>query len=574
MAPSVGAFAVAPCASPLLSAPRVRLSRRGERAPLPLLPTRHATTLRMGAPLAGGADDGDGPPLPMGMSIPGFSPDDVAYVSAANGSADFIARMNERMNRVRKERGIGNEARGKVASDSYVDNLRRFSAAAPDAQALADAAATAVSPEEAIQVQRAFDNAGENYMRDLATASAVARSSRAEDGSVADTRALLAELSEETAGKMASARGNAGGRGLDAPPLPLRQGDGWGVPAAGGSDALPSAAAVPPAADGGQSKEEAAAEAEDAIEAAVRAMREKLGVPEDDDDDGGDAYPVGEVEVRAPVGDGRGAPTRVPSRPASSPPLAAPRGWDMEAPATGVVGVPPEAPAPAVASSSPPPAPAAAAAAATAAAAAPVVAAAVGDGEEDEVSLAKKIDFFESYLRRLQRSADSPEQRGAPPPPPASAALSGGADEEPALRLADVMQAEAEAAAAEASAAAPPPTAEADAEADRQLAEAQAELDALLAEVTPPAPRSAPVTVPAPTLVSPAVPPPAAATAPTAPMGVPAGGASDALVKAALKEVAAEMKRYKKVMKAARKEHEARIENIVRGMAASSEGMQ
>lgn len=57
-------------------------------------------------------------------------------------------------------------------------------------------------------------------------------------------------------------------------------------------------------------------------------------------------------------------------------------------------------------------------------------------------------------------------------------------------------------------------------------------------------------------------------------MGVPAGGASDALVKAALKEVAAEMKRYKKVMKAARKEHEARIENIVRGMAASSEGMQ
>eukprot|EP00170_Pyropia_yezoensis_P002551 contig_10710_g2555 len=54
-------------------------------------------------------------------------------------------------------------------------------------------------------------------------------------------------------------------------------------------------------------------------------------------------------------------------------------------------------------------------------------------------------------------------------------------------------------------------------------------------------------------------------------MGVPAGGASDALVKAALKEVAAEMKRYKKVMKAARKEHEARIENIVRGMAASSE---
>ncbi|KAK1862290.1 hypothetical protein I4F81_004864 [Pyropia yezoensis] len=134
------------------------------------------------------------------------------------------------------------------------------------------------------------------------------------------------------------------------------------------------------------------------------------------------------------------------------------------------------------------------------------------------------------------------------------------------------MQAEAEAAAAEASAAAPSPTAEADAEADRQLAEAQAELDALLAEVTPPAPRSAPVTVPAPTLVSPAVPPPAAATAPTAPMGVPAGGASDALVKSALKEVAAEMKRYKKVMKAARKEHEARIENILRGMPASSEG--
>lgn len=352
-------------------------------------------------------------------------------MSAANGSADFIARMNERMNRVRKERGIGNEARGKVASDSYVDNLRRFSAAAPDAQALADAAATAVSPEEAIQVQRAFDNAGEIYMRDLATASAVARSSRAEDGSVADTRALLAELSEETAGKMASARGNAGGRGLDAPPLPLRRGDGRGVPAAGGSDALPPAAAVPPAADAvnGQSKEEAAAEAEDAIEAAVRAMREKLGVPEDDDDDSGDAYPVGEVEVRAPVGDGRGAPTRVPSRPASSPPLAAPRGWAMEAPVTGVVGVPPEAPAPAVASSSPPPAPAAAAAAAAAGAAAPVVAAAVGDGEEDEVSLAKKIDFFESYLRRLQRSADSPEQRGAPPPLPASAALSGGADE-------------------------------------------------------------------------------------------------------------------------------------------------
>lgn len=564
MAPAVGAFAVAPCASPLLSTPRAGLYQRGQRSPLPRLPPRPAATLRMRAPPAGGGDDGDGPPPPLGLSIPGFSADDVAYVSAADGSADFIARMNERMNRVRRERGIGNEARGKVASDAYVDGLRRYSAAAPDAQGVADAAAAAATTaaaglpdEDAAQVQRAFDNAGENYMRDLATASAVARASREEGGGVADTRELLAELSEETAEKMASARG---GRGLDAPSPPppsVRRRDGQGV--------APSAAAPPADAPGGQSKEEAAAEAEDAIEAAVRAMRVKMGLPEDDGDDAddGDAYPVGEVEVRGPLG-GEEVLARPQPR-AASPPPGPPRGWDVDAPAKGVVGVPAEAPTPAVARSSAPPAPVAAAPAASAAAAA----AAVGDGEEeDEVSLAKKIDFFESYLRRLERSPDSPEQRGAPPPPPgASAALPDGA-EEPALRLASVMQTEASAEAAATPAAASPPPGEADAEADRQLAEAQAELDALLADVTPPAAAAA-------AAPPPAVPPPTpAAEAPVAASEVPAGGASDELVKAALKEVAIEMKRYKKVMKAARKEHEARVENIVRGMAASAEDVE
>lgn len=549
MAPAVGAFAVAPCASPLLSTPRAGLHRRGQRSCLPLLPTRPAATLRMRAPPAGGGDDGDGPPPPPGLSIPGFSADDVAYVSAADGSADFIARMNERMNRVRKERGIGNEARGKVVSDAYVDGLRRYSAAAPDAQGVVDAAAAAAATtaaglpdEDAAQVQRAFDNAGQNYMRDLATASAVARASRGEGGGVADTRELLAELSEETAEKMASARA---GRGLDAPSPP------------------------PPPADapGGQSKEEAAAEAEDAIEAAVRAMRVKMGLPEDDADDGDDddVYPVGEVEVRGPLGGGE-VPAGARPR-AASPPPGPPRGWDVDAPAKGVVGVPTEAPTPAVARSSTPPAPVAAtpASVAAAAAAAPATAAAVSEGEEeDEVSLTKKIDFFESYLRRLQRSPDSPEQRGAPPPPlRVSAALPDGA-EEPAVRLASVMQEEAAAEAASTSAAASPPTGEADAEADRQLAEAQAELDALLAEVTPPAAAAVPAPVPA-------VPPPTPAAAASE---VPAGGASDELVKAALKEVAMEMKRYKKVMKAARKEHEARVANIVRGMAASAENME
>lgn len=566
MAPAVGAFAVAPCGSPLLSVARVRLSRQGQRSPFSLLPTRRAATVRMRASPAGGYEDDDGPPLPVGMRIPGFSPEDVAYVSAAEGSADFIARMNERMNRVRKERGIGNEARGKVASDSYVDNLRRFSAEAPDPQALGDATATTISPAEAIEVQRAFDNSGENYMRDLATASAVARSSRTEDGSVADARELLAELNEETAEKMASARGDAGGRGLDVASPPRRRDGGRGVPVA---------AATPPAADaaGEKSKEEAAAEAEDAIEAAVLAMREKLGLPENgDDDDDADVYPVGEVEVPTPVGSRRAASSRQRSRPASSQAPPPPRGWDMEASDTGVVGMPPEAPTPAVAGSSPPPIQAATAPASPAAPAAPAVA-----EEEDEVSLAKKIIFFESYLRRLQRSPDSPEQRATPPPPPplaASAAMPDDAEDEPALRLADVMQAEAASVAAEAAAAAPSSMREGDAEADRQLAEAQAELDALLAEVTPPAPFTAAAAAPDAAVASPSVPTPTPAAAPEAPARVPAGGASDALVKAALKEVAAEMKRYKKVMKAARKEHEKRIENIVRGMAASAEDVQ
>lgn len=82
--------------------------------------------------------------------------------------------------------------------------------------------------------------------------------------------------------------------------------------------------------------------------------------------------------------------------------------------------------------------------------------------------------------------------------------------------------------------------------------------------MTPPAAAAVPAPVPA-------VPTPTPAAAASE---VPAGGASDELVKAALKEVAMEMKRYKKVMKAARKEHEARVANIVRGMAASAENME
>jgi len=310
----------------------------------------------MAPPPSAGDDDVEPGHLPMGMTIPGFTPADVAYVSAADNSTDFVQRMNETMGRLRREKGIGNEAAGKNASDNYVDNLRRYSAAAPDALALADAAVTAVSPAEAVELQRGFDNAGENYMRDLATAAAVARAGRSAEGGVADTRELLSDLNKETAERMAAARGEAGGRGLDATPLP----PGWrdrvaadadgadgGAPAVVPPPAAPAGGADPSAAADEVRAEESPAEAEDAIEAAVRAMRAKLGVPDDGDDvDGaGEVYPQGEVPVHGPLGGGAPAPSAAAAAPPARP-SPPPRAWEEEPPlASARGGAPPPAPA-------------------------------------------------------------------------------------------------------------------------------------------------------------------------------------------------------------------------------------
>lgn len=249
-----------------------------------------------------------------------------------------------------------------------------------------------------------------NYVRDLVIASAEVQWSLAEAGR-SPTRGCRAV--ERDAGEDGVGVGHRGG-GAASPCRGRRNGggDGRGVVAAGSSDAPPSAAAVPLAPDAVDRhfKEEQAAFAKDTYRSLSAGMQETVGALKGGNDNATDVCPAGKVEVRAPAGDGRGEPARERSRAESSPPPAARRRWDVEAPATG--GVPFNVLTLAVVSCSVPATPAAVA---PAAGAAPAVAAVVGDGEEeDEVLLADKTGFG-------PRVPPPPTHTSLPPPEPPAA---------------------------------------------------------------------------------------------------------------------------------------------------------